>query len=509
MGENKITANKINPQTNAVLIRKIESSGLTGDFASRIKSYPWTLAEAQEVARSEAVFVHDGLYKFELRGTQVIIVPPDTQLRMDIIEQAHIDSGHAGHRKTLARMHNKVFWSGLSADVGRYCRHCHTCQVSKHSTQAKPGLLHPMPTPAEKMEVIGMDFIVDLPVSEKGQNCLLVVVDHLTKFTWAFPCTTSITAAQCAELLHERLFSIYGLPAVIVSDRDTRFTSAFWESLMTRLKVKRHRSTAYHPETDGAVERMNQMLEQLIRCSSDSVGADWLDKLPGVLLSLNTNVAASTGFSPAQLMFGYQPRSILELEFPAATDQTAADDLLSKMRADLQEAHQRLINAKAAQKKFADRHRRDVPDFKDGDLVLLSTKHLRLSGPRKFWPRWVGPFPVIQKIGQLSYKLQLPEVYSRLHPVFHTSLLKPYFTADKSVTHVLPALADGDSEIYEVQAIINHKFVGRPRRLLFQVFWKGFPVEEATWEPPESLAGCAELLNAYIALHKIQKYVYW
>ena len=238
----------------------------------------------------------EGFFKCTTRrGSSVIIVPPDTQLRMDIIEQAHIDSGHAGHRKTLARLQDKLFWSGISADVGRYCRHCHTCQVSKHSTQAKPGLLNPLPTPSGKMEIIGMDFIVELPASEKGLNCLLVVVDHLTKFTWAFPCMTTITAAQCAELLHERLFSIYGLPAVIVSDRDSRFTSAFWESLMTRLKVKLHRSTAHHPETDGAVERKNQMLEQLIRCSSDSVGADWVDKLPGVLLSLNTNVSASTG----------------------------------------------------------------------------------------------------------------------------------------------------------------------------------------------------------------------
>ncbi len=207
-------------------------------------------------------------------------------------------------------------------------------------------------------------------------------------------------------------------------------------------------------------------------------------------------------------MFGYQPRSILDLEFPAATEQTAADDALRKMRADLQEAQRRFIAAKDAQKKYADRHRRDVPDFKDGDLVLLSTKHLRLTGPRKFWPRWVGPFSVVQKIGQLSYKLQLPEVYSRLHPVFHTSLLKPYFTADKSVTHVLPALADEDSEIYEVQAIINHKFEGRPRRLMFQVFWKGYSVEEATWEPPESLTGCAELLQAYVTLHNLQKYMH-
>ena len=118
-----------------------------------------------------------------------------------------------------------------------------------------------------------------------------------------------------------------------------------------------------------------------------------------------------------------------------------------------------------------------VPDFAAGDLVLLSTKHLRLTGPRKFWPRWVGPFPVIEKIGQMSYKLQLPEVYSRLHPVFHTSLLKPYFSADKTVAHILPPLADDEAEVYEVQAIINHKFEGRPRRLMSQVFWKGYPSE--------------------------------
>jgi transposase InsO family protein len=488
---------------------KIESSSLSGDFAARIKTHKWTTTDAQQAARTDNVFLQDGFFKVRSRSTQPIIVPPDTQLRMDIIEQAHIDSGHSGYRKTIARLHGKVFWSGMTVDVGRYVQHCHVCQTAKHSTQQKTGLLHPMPVPSAKFDIIGIDFVVDLPVQPGGLNCLIVVVDHLTKFTWAFPCSTTITAAQCAELLHEKLFSIYGLPAVIVSDRDSRFTSAFWESLMTRLRVKLHRSTAHHPETDGAVERMNQMIEQLIRCNSDSVGSDWLQKLPGVLLSLNTNVSASTGYSPAQLMFGYQPRNILELEFPAASEQPAADDLLRKMRADMQEAQRRLTAAKEAQKKFADRHRRDAPEFATGDLVLLSSKHLRLSGPRKFWPRWVGPFPVIKKIGQLSYKLQMPDVYARLHPVFHTSLLKPYFTADQTVTHVLPALADEDPEVYEVQAILNHKFVGHPRRLVFHIFWKGYPIEEATWEPPESLSGCAELLQAYITLHKLQKYVYW
>jgi len=145
--------------------------------------------------------------------------------------------------------------------------------------------------------------------------------------------------------------------------------------------VQLHRSTAHHPETDGAVERTNQLLEQPLRCVSSSVGADWVRKLPGVSLSLNINVSSSTKFSPAQLMFGYTPRSILDIEFPSARDTEPASvtEMLDKMRFDLQDAQKNLAEAKTDQKHFADRHRRDVPSFNNGDLVLLSSKHLRLT----------------------------------------------------------------------------------------------------------------------------------
>lgn len=508
----ELRAPKINPADGAsntvVNLNSISSTQVSGDMISHLQSYAWREDELLTVSNDGEVFRENNCYKVRVRGEKLFLVPPIDQLRLDIIEQAHVDAGHAGRAKTYARLREKVFWRGMAKDVQRFCKYCHVCQVNKSSNQPKPGLLHPLPVPEGKFHTVGIDFIVELPVCE-GFNCLVVVIDHLTKYVWAYPCTTALTAAQCADLLYEKLFSIYGLPHTIVSDRDSRFTSSFWEQLMQRLNVKLHRSTAHHPETDGATERANQMIEQLVRCSSAAVGADWVPKLPGILLSLNTNVSRSTGYSPAQLMFGYQPRNVLDLELPTVEQSGTADEVLQKMRSDLEAAQKHLEQAKADNKRFADRNRRDVPDFTVNDLVLLSTKHLRLTGPRKFCPRWVGPFTVLKKVGALSYKLQLPEAYSRLHPVFHVSLLKPYYAADKSVAHIIPPLLEDDEETYEVQAILNHKFVGRPRRLVFQIYWKGFPLEEATWEPPESLTGCTELLQAYLNLHNLQKYVYW
>jgi hypothetical protein len=270
-------------------------------------------------------------------------------------------------------------------------------------------------------------------------------------------------------------------------------------------------STAYHPQTDGCVERSNQVIEKMLRCTSSSVGADWVQKLPSILLSMNTNVSKSTGFSPAHLLFGFSPRTVWDIEFPDASpdEPQSVTERFAKMRADLQEAHQNLTAAKQNQKVYADRHRTISPRYSPGDLVLLNTRNLRLAGPRKFWPRWIGPFEVLHSVGSLSFKLKLPEAYSRLHPVFHTSLLKLYHAADDTVAHVIPPLQEDDYEVHEVQAILNHKFVGKPRRLMFQIYWKGFPLEEATWSSPEDLTGCEELLQAYIVLHRLQKYVYW
>ena len=141
------------------------------------------------------------------------------------------------------------------------------------------GLLQPLPILEKPWSSISMDFIVDLPES-KTFDSIFVVVDRLTKMAYFVPCNKSVTGEEAARLFLENVYKYHGLPDDIISDRGTQFTSKFWQSLFKILQVKIKLSSAYHPQTDGQTERVNQVLEQFLRCSINYHQDNWVDLLP-------------------------------------------------------------------------------------------------------------------------------------------------------------------------------------------------------------------------------------
>jgi hypothetical protein len=243
----------------------------------------------------------------------------------------------------------------------------------------------------------------------------------------------------------------------------------------------------------------------MLRCVCTDFGQDWADKLPRVQLALNTTVQESSRFSPAQLMLGYQPRSVLDVfaqsTLPTPENPTAAE-MLECMSKDLECARANVEAAKARQADVANRSRRDL-NFVVGQEVLLSTVNLSFKVPRKLQPKFIGPFKVQRVISPVAYQLELPHSLSRLHPVFHVGLLKPYVRGVNARPAPPPPLEEGQGYVrLEVQAIVAHR--RSPRKgLEYRVVWKGYPLHESTWEPESHLDQCRQILVTYKRANKL------
>ena len=180
-----------------------------------------------------------------------------------VIEQAHTILGHYGAQKTADYIRQWYWWPKLGHEVDKYCTTCSICQVSKTSTQRPVGLLHTLPIPNRPWGSVGMDFIGPFPKS-KGFDYLWVVICRLTSMVHLVPVNTTTKASELASLYVKEVVRLHGLPDCIVSDRDSKFTSMFWRETHRILGTKLLMSTSFHPQMDGASERVNRSVGQIL-----------------------------------------------------------------------------------------------------------------------------------------------------------------------------------------------------------------------------------------------------
>ena len=189
------------------------------------------------------------LWYREVGGSHRICVPADQQLRQLVLRESHDAPlrAHFGIDKTLWRLEQTFTWPGMARDVREYVRTCDQCQRNKPPGGKTRGLLQPLPIPAEPWEEVSLDFITGLPRTKKGHDAILVVVDRLTKWGYFIPTATTIDAKETARLFHDVVFARHGMPKRLVSDRDTRFTSHFWQAFFNVMGTSLAMSTSYHP----------------------------------------------------------------------------------------------------------------------------------------------------------------------------------------------------------------------------------------------------------------------
>jgi hypothetical protein len=337
-----------------------------------------------------------------------------------------------------------------------------------------------------------MDMITQLPDSN-GFDCIVTFTDLYSKMVHCVPTVTTVTAEQLARIYLNHVYKLHGLTRVIVSDRDSKFTSEFWTSVFALLGTKLNISTAFHPQTDGQSERTNRTTEQVLRAYCHQQHARWVDYLDIAEFSINIHKNASTQFCPFETVYGFVPDTIGSL----AVGTSAPETWLQK-RSDIQKLVSiNMSEAKLFQQHYANKRVRDAEfHLREGETlrVGIDTHGLMLQGQpsHAFKQRFIGPYEIVEKLSPQVYRLKLPDALKQVHPTFHISKLRLWKDSIDPERYVSEALAGHHADLARGELLIDnvydvklapHKDYKHGDALQFHVHWHGFDKSEDTWEP--------------------------
>ncbi|KAL0551336.1 hypothetical protein IC582_010422 [Cucumis melo] len=419
------------------------------------------LAEAGQAV--EFSLSSDGGLLFERR----LCVPSDSAVKTELLSEAHSSpfSMHPGSTKMYQDLKRVYWWRNMKREVAEFVSRCLVCQQVKAPRQKPAGLLQPLSIPEWKWENVSMDFITGLPRTLRGFTVIWVVVDRLTKSAHFVPGKSTYTASKWAQLYMSEIVRLHGVPVSIVSDRDARFTSKFWKGLQTAMGSRLDFSTAFHPQTDGQTERLNQVLEDMLRAF-----------IRLLLMALYGRCCRS-------------PVCWSEV----GEQRLMGPELVQSTNEAIQKIRSRMHTAQSRQKSYADVRRKDL-EFEVGDKVFLKVAPmrgvLRFERRGKLSPRFVGPFEILERIGPVAYRLALPPSLSTVHDVFHVSMLRKYVPDPSHVVDYEPLEIDENLSYTEqpVEVLAREVKTLRNKEIpLVKVLWRNHRVEEATWEREDDM----------------------
>jgi hypothetical protein len=242
-----------------------------------------------------------------------IRVPEIKEIRESILREAH-DSAysiHPGSTKMYQDLKSRYWWYGIKRAIAEYVALCDNCQRVKAEPQRPVGLLQPLKIPEWKWKKISMDFIVGLPKTQSGYDSIWVIVDHLSKVAHFILVKTTYKGSKLAELYIERIMCLHGVPKKIVSNRATQFTTKFWEKLHESMDTKLNFSSAYHPQMDGQIEWVIQILEDMLRACALKDIQSWDKCLLYAEFSYNNSYQESIKMTPFEFLYGRKCRTPL------------------------------------------------------------------------------------------------------------------------------------------------------------------------------------------------------
>ncbi|GJS47335.1 putative reverse transcriptase domain-containing protein [Tanacetum coccineum] len=386
-----------------------------------------------------------------------IWVPLKGEVRTLIMDEAHKSkySVHPGADKMYYDLRDRYWWPGMKKDIAEYVSKCLTYLKVKAEHQRPSGLLQQPEIPVWKWEGIAMDFVTKLPRTSSGHDTIWVIVDRLTKSAHFLPMREDYKMERLARLYLNEIVARHGVPISIISDHDSRFTSRFWQSMQEALGTRLDMSTAYHPQTDGQSERTIQTLEDMLRaCVLDFEGS-WDVHL----------LLAEVG-----------------------EGQLIGPELVQETTEKISQIKDRLKAARDRQKSYADKRRKPL-EFSVGEYVLLKVSPwkgmVRFEKKGKLAPRFVGPFEIIEKVGPVAYRLDLPKELNGVHDTFHVSNLKKCL-ADPTLQVPLDEIrVDAKLNFVEEPVeILEREFkkLKRSRIAIVKVRWNSKRGLEFTWE---------------------------
>ena len=425
----------------------------------------------------------------------------------EILQLAH-GNGHPGFQRCYEIIAGSWYIRGLTNQLREYIRHCPDCQVLQTRRHQPYGSLSPIETPPVPFHTLTLDFILALPSSEEGWDTILSVTDKFSKRITGIPGKATWSAAQWAHALLDRLeIADWGVPKAIISDRDRKFMSELWDTLFQRLGVALLYSTAYHPQTDGSSERTNQTMEIAIRFYIHTIldkPSLWPKILPRLQALLNNSSSSTTGKTPNELAYGFTPNTALDLLTPSSSK--TPEFLIAR-----QSAKDAISFANANAKYHYDRHHQPM-FFRVGDFAYLRLHKgynipANLGITKKLSQQYVGPFKILEHVGRLAYRLEVPENW-KIYPVFSIAQLEPSPPPDADPfdrprpDHPPSVFVEGDTDTvksYEVERLLNKRAMRKGRGVAteYLVRWKGYGPAYDRWYNVKDLENSADLVKEY------------
>ena len=496
-----------------LIVKNLKQAYLTDPISKAVMSDPISKAERYQI-------IEGLIYWLKRDGGKALYIPETAVLKdangvekpmRDLLCYECHDSpiaGHLGIARMSALLRRSFYWPGMKNSIVKQVRECHDCQANKASHGRIQGEYTPLIPPIRRWSTVSLDFITDLPVTTVGKyDSIMVVQDSTTRMIHLIPYRITTGAVETANLYFREVFRLHGLPDTIVSDRDTRFTSKFWQQLWKRCGTNLRMSTPYHPQSNAPNERSHKVIEELLRSIVQYPPLDWQEQLPIVEFAYNNAVHGEMQYSPMELSTGEAPLDPATLLFPVTSESEithkSVQELLKRQTEILKRARTQLIAARELVAKRVN-EKRVAPRFYPGAKVWLKTKHLTWPGVdllgKHLKPPKIGPFEVIRlNSSKTAVELKF-DFGTKVHPVQPVSRCELYVpdTRNRSSKVNKPQTFDeqGD-ETGEIERIVGKKV--RRGRIFYQVKWKGFDPKFNTWESAQHLAneGCQESIDDF------------
>ncbi|GJS63999.1 putative reverse transcriptase domain-containing protein [Tanacetum coccineum] len=357
----------------------------------------------------------------------------------------------------------------------------------KANLSTKSNRSTPTPEPEWKWEKITMDFVSGLPRTPSGYDSIWVIVDRLIKSAHFLPMKKTDSIEKLAQLYLKEIVCKHAVPTSIISDRNSLFTSRFWKSLQEAMGTQLDMSTAYHPKTDGQSERTIQTLEDMLRACVIDFGSSWDRHLPLFKFSYNNSYHVSIKVAPFEALYGRKCRSPVCWS-EVGDSQLTGPEMVRETTEKIVQIKNRLLTARSRQKSYADVRRKPM-EFQVGDMVMLKVSPwkgvIRFGKRGKLSPRYIGPFKIIERIGPVAYKLELPDKLRGIHNTFHVSNLKKCLADENLVIPLEEIQLDDKLHFIEEPVEIMDREVKQLKQSripIVKVRWNSRRGPEYTWE---------------------------
>ncbi|XP_068229856.1 uncharacterized protein [Palaemon carinicauda] len=355
-----------------------------------------------------------------------------------LLELAHSHVNHFGVNKTYSTLAEDFFWPGMKKDIQQFIKACHHCQTTgKPNERLPPAPLQPISVPKFPFERIIIDCVGPMPRTKQGNEYLLTVLCPTTRYPIAVP-IKNINAKTIIDQL-VKIFTTYGFPKTLQCDRGTNFTSKLFQQAMREFNIHNIYASAYHPQSNGALERVHQTIKNLLRKYMQETSEQWDRDIDLLMYIIKSVPQESTGVSPFELMFGRKPRTTLSMvkENLIHNKEAEITNILSYLQ-ELKDkivslhvfANTNLLHSQEKMSRLYDKKAK-LRVFQPGDEVLVY--HPIPGSPLR--EKFMGPYKVLQRISKVNYVLSTPD-RRRSKQLVHVNLLKAYQAPIQMVSHL-------------------------------------------------------------------------